>query len=123
MKFSEALLDSTYRITGYDAQTLKVNGRVFEQSILLTAQSLEQPWSTKTFRDWGVSDITPLLQLKVEILLIGSGYRYQPLAPELYQLLVEHKQGFEVMDTAAACRTFNLLLMEARSVAAALFIN
>ncbi|WP_020560256.1 Mth938-like domain-containing protein [Thiofilum flexile] len=123
MKFSETLLDSSYRITGYDKDSIWVNGQPCKQAILLTAQSLETPWLNKTFAQWDVHDLEPLLQIKAEVLLIGSGSHYQPLAPRCYQLLVERQLGFEIMDTSAACRTFNLLLMEARSVAAALFIN
>lgn len=123
MQFSETLLENTYRVTGYDQHSIRINQQVFSQAILLTAQSLDTPWENKTFAQWIAPDLPPLLQTKAEVLLIGSGSHYQPLAPAIYQLLIEHKQGFEVMDTAAACRTFNLLLMEARSVAAALFIN
>jgi uncharacterized protein len=37
-------------------------------------------------------------------------------------LLIEANIGYEIMDTAAACRTYNILMAEGRNVAAALII-
>lgn len=123
MKFSEAFLDSTYRITGYDEKSIWINKEPYHQSLFITAQTLQQPWDSKGFKEWTSEDLSGLLTLKTEVLLIGSGKTYQTLNRDLYKLLVKHNIGFEVMDTAAACRTFNFLLMESRPVAAALFIQ
>lgn len=123
MKFSEASLTSTYRITGYDPLSIWINQRKYPSPIVLTAHELIEPWGHKNFSDWKISEVEYLVKLPVEMLLIGTGQTYQVLPQAIYQVLVESGKGFEIMDTAAACRTFNLLLMEARSVAAALFIG
>ena len=56
----------------------------------------------------------------IEFLLLGTGKEMRPVSAELRQLLREKKIGLEVMDTGAACRTFNILLSEERRVVAAL---
>jgi uncharacterized protein len=56
----------------------------------------------------------------VEVLLIGTGPKISMLPPGLRSKLRERAIGLEVMDTGAACRTYNVLLAEGRPVAAAL---
>lgn len=56
----------------------------------------------------------------VEVLLVGCGTRGTMLEPSVRRRLREAGIGVETMDTGAACRTFNVLLSEARAVAAAL---
>jgi len=64
-----------------------------------------------------------VLELQPEVLLIGTGARQvfpgTALIAELYAL----RLGFEIMDTAAACRTYNVLVAEGRDVAAALIVE
>lgn len=123
MKFSEAHFDSTYRITGYSPEAIWVNRQPYYQPIVITANQLLQPWEQRRFNEWHIAELEQLISLPTEILLIGTGNTYRPLPQELYSALIQAGKGFEIMDTAAACRTFNLLLLEARTVAAALFIN
>ncbi|NVJ97637.1 MAG: hypothetical protein HWE25_05765 [Alphaproteobacteria bacterium] len=54
---------------------------------------------------------------KPEIVLIGTGERMQLLPPEIRQFLEAENIGFDLMDTGAAARTYNVLLMEERRVA------
>ncbi|MDR3435695.1 Mth938-like domain-containing protein [Telmatospirillum sp.] len=57
-----------------------------------------------------------------EVLLLGCGAKAAPVAPDLRRSLREiYGLSLEVMDTGAACRTYNILLAEGRPVAAALF--
>lgn len=57
---------------------------------------------------------------KIEILLVGTGVRLEPLAPKLRQVLKDAGMAVEIMSTGAAVRTLNVLLAEERAVAAAL---
>ena len=57
---------------------------------------------------------------EIDFLLLGTGARRLIPPPELAQAFLEAGVGLEIMDTGAACRTFNVLLDEARAVAAAL---
>ncbi len=57
-----------------------------------------------------------------ELVIFGSGERLQFVSPGLYRCLIEAGIGVETMDTGAACRTYNVLASEGRSVVAALLL-
>jgi len=57
---------------------------------------------------------------EIEFLLLGTGLTQKFPEPKLREAFLKKGVGLEVMDTGAACRTFNVLLAEARAVAAAL---
>lgn len=56
----------------------------------------------------------------IEVLLVGTGKEIRPLAPEIKTALRERKISSDPMSTGAAVRTFNVMLAESRTVAAAL---
>ena len=58
-----------------------------------------------------------------ELVILGSGRRLRFVPPALLRPLIERRIGVETMDTAAACRTFNILAGEGRRVVAALLIE
>jgi len=64
-----------------------------------------------------------LLHDNPELVIFGSGARLRFPTPALLQTLIERRVGLETMDTAAACRTYNVLVSEGRSVIAALLLE
>ena len=66
--------------------------------------------------------ILHLTQLN-ELIIIGTGKRQRFPKPELLKTLIEAKIGFEVMDSQAACRTYNILVGEGRQVLLALIVE
>jgi uncharacterized protein len=66
--------------------------------------------------------LVPALAMSPEILILGTGERLQFPASALYAELAGRGIGLEVMDTAAACRTYNVLVNEDRPVVAALIL-
>lgn len=56
----------------------------------------------------------------IELLLLGTGSKQQLPSPSLRRRFIDQRIGLEVMDTGAACRTYNVLVTESRRVAAAL---
>jgi uncharacterized protein len=64
-----------------------------------------------------------LAGLPIEILLLGTGDRLRFPHPSLTAPLRAAGIGVEVMDTGAACRTYNILLAEDRRVGAALMLQ
>lgn len=64
-----------------------------------------------------------MLELAPEVVIVGTGARQRFPAPQLLRPLIEAGIGFEVMDLAAACRTYNILASEGRAVAAALLLD
>lgn len=65
-------------------------------------------------------DFAPLVDADIEILLLGTGPALVFPGPALKAHFRERGIALEVMDTGAACRTWNLLLSEGRRAAAAL---
>ena len=63
------------------------------------------------------------LTLKPEILLLGTGAQLRFPHPRLYRQLIAAGIGMECMDTAAACRTYNILMGEDRKVVAGILLD
>ncbi len=78
------------------------------------------PWSAASMTEISLDNLAPVIEAKVEILLLGCGPKMIRLAPAVRQSLRDHGIVADVMDTGAACRTYNILLAEDRRVAAAL---
>jgi len=64
-----------------------------------------------------------VLALKPELVIFGSGPRLRFVPPALLRSLIDSGIGVETMDTAAACRTYNVLVAEGRSAVAALLLE
>jgi uncharacterized protein len=109
-------------VTGYGAGYVAINGARHTASLLLTADSLMR-WTPASFADLAPGHFDRVVPLAPEILVLGTGTRLQFPRPPLTRALVEARIGLEVMDTAAACRTYNILMGEGRKVAAALIID
>jgi uncharacterized protein len=101
---------------------VEINGRRHEGSLLVLPQHLAA-WRPASFEQLSAEDFRPVIDQGCEILLFGSGTRQRFPAPALLQELMAARIGIETMDSAAACRTFNILVAEGRKVAAALIIE
>jgi uncharacterized protein len=110
-------------ITAYDATTISVNGRARSRSFILTPQRLIEDWRPASFEALSEADMTVLATLDCPIVLLGTGLRQRFPAPALLRPLIERRIGIEIMDSFAACRTYNILLAEGRAVAAALILE
>jgi len=92
----------------------------YNSSIILSAHELIPDWPVKCVDDIEVQHLEKVLELKPEVVLIGTGSRQSFLPPALMMHFYERNVGVEVMTTDAACRTFNVLVSESRNVVAAL---
>ena len=107
-------------IDSYGPQGFHVSGAGYGGAILVF------PDATMSWGVSGLDDVTPeslrpvIEHGGIELLLLGCGRRMQPVPPGLRQALRQSGIVLEVMDTGAACRTYNVLLAEERRVAAAL---
>ena len=110
-------------IAGYGSDHVKINQEQFDANLVVLPSSLETGWASGGFDALAATDFQRLADLGVEIVLIGTGASQRFPEPALLRPLIEAGIGFEVMDTGSACRTFNILVAEGRSVAAALLFN
>lgn len=122
MKFHLDVPGGVNLIRGYGPGQLRVNDQVHAGSVILTATTTVAPWRPTSAQDLTPEDLAPVIELGVEVLLLGTGARQHFPEPHVLRFLYERKIGTEVMDTSAACRTFNVLVAEGRPVAAALIV-
>ena len=90
-------------------------------AVALTANGILDTWSVVPVEDLDVAALQPLLEFQPELIVIGTGSRQQLPGRELMFAMARANVGLEMMDTAAAARTFNVLISEGRSVAAVLY--
>jgi uncharacterized protein len=123
MKFSEDYGNSQYALTGYDDHYIQVNQTRYEHSLIITHDTLVTDWTPDSPEELMHQDVMQgLIKLQSEIVILGTGRRIHFPPPELMALFSQHQVGIEVLDSASACRTFNILLSEGRNVAAGLLL-
>ena len=123
MKLHQDLPDEQNIVTSIGEGYVAVNGQQHRSSLLLLPQHLEAGWGAAGFDALTETDFAKIVALGCEVLLFGTGQRQRFPHPALLQPLMRARIGVEVMDTAAACRTYNILMAEGRNVAAALLID
>lgn len=109
----------TARGDGY----VDVNGVRYQRSLLLLADRIESDWGVAGFAGLTETDFASIAATGCEVLLFGTGQHQRFPPPALLRPLMQARIGVEVMDTAAACRTYNILIAEDRKVAAALLLD
>lgn len=93
-----------------------------QHSFLLTPAQLVRDWTPEHYEQLAPEHIEPILALEPELVLLGTGASLRFPHPGFGAPLMQHGIGMEVMDTAAACRTYNILMAEGRHVLAALLM-
>ncbi len=110
-------------ITGYGDGYIEINKIPYSHAVLLSSDGEILEWAVKSFEELSPADFTQMATLKPELIIIGTGKRQRFPKPELLKTLIEAKLGFEVMDSQAACRTYNILVGEGRQVLLALIVE
>jgi len=100
----------------------RIRQEVLTHSAVITPVRLVRDWPPQHFDDLQPDHLAVLVELEPEIVLLGSGADLRWPSTEVVAPLVAAGIGFEVMNTAAACRTYNVLMGDGRKVAAALLM-
>jgi uncharacterized protein len=108
--------------TGYGAGYVMINRVRYERSLIILPDRIIEDWPAQTFEQLALEHFEYLLSLRPEMVLLGTGAALRFPHPSLTKMLIASKIGVEVMDTSAACRTYNILTAEGRRVAAALLV-
>lgn len=122
MKFVLENTHDGYAIQHYAAGEITIGETIHRESLILLPDRVITEWAPNSVSDLTTADFHHLAQLDPEIVLLGTGREQCFPHPTLSQPLMQRRIGLEVMDTPAACRTYNILMAEGRRVAAALFI-
>jgi uncharacterized protein len=110
-------------ITGYGDGYVEINKAPYAHAVLLSSDGAISEWQVQNFDDLTPSHFEQMVELKPELILIGTGKRQRFPKPELLKSLILAKIGFEIMDSQAACRTYNILVGEGRKVLLALIVE
>jgi uncharacterized protein len=123
LKFQPDTLDGVNNITRQEPGRVWVGNQPFSQSLLVPWIGELQPWHAPSFEALTAEHFQRIVLLAPEVVIFGSGSRIRFPAPALLRALIDSRIGVETMDTPAACRTYNVLVAERRSVLAALLID
>jgi uncharacterized protein len=122
MRFS-AEVDSTLNfVRAYSTAEIRVRDLVIRSSVILAARELVLDWPPRSVAELREEHLAPLFALRAEVVLLGTGRRQDFPPAAILAAAARAGVGLEIMDTAAACRTYNVLLQEDRRVAAALML-
>ena len=93
------------------------------RSVVVAWAGEVQPWGPASFEALTEADFERLAAWSPDLVIFGSGTHLRFVRPALLRGLIARRIGVETMDTAAACRTYNVLLAEGRSVLGALLFE
>lgn len=120
MKMQSVVDPSLNTLTGYGPGWIEVNRVRHAQAVLVLPRGEVRPWDLPDWQALAAGDFEAMLALGPEVVLLGTGSRQRFAHPRLYACLSAARIGLEMMDTGAACRTYNILMSEGRQVLAAL---
>ena len=121
MKVTTAAPAERQLIQAYGDGGFRVSGITYKGSIIILPR-MAMKWIVQSYECVTSTNLEPLstTNSSIELLLIGCGASMQPPRAEIRNYLKELNITPEWMDTGAACRTFNVLVIEDRAVGAAL---
>ena len=114
MRLTPVAFDKAQPIEGYGPDFYRLGGTAHPAPVLISAAGAA-PWG-------GYDDPAPLLALAgtVDVLFVGTGAQIAPLPAAFRRTLEDAGLAVEIMASAPACRTYNVLLSEGRRIAVAL---
>ena len=123
MKIHSENATNSHRINAYGDDFVAVDSQIFRTSLVVMPDRLVPDWLTADASMPDDRSMHALTELGAEIVLYGTGRHQRFPSAETFALFTAAGVGFEVMDTPAACRTYNILAGEGRRVAAALIVG
>ena len=123
MKLQADRIEGQNAILRHAAHGVVVNGIEHRSSVLVPWRGPVLQWQPADFEALSEEHFATVADLAPELIIFGSGHRIRFPRPALLRMLMQRRIGLETMDTPAACRTYNVLLAEGRSVVAALLFG
>jgi uncharacterized protein len=110
-------------ITAHGPGWIGVQADRITHSVLIGSRGQRIAWPCSRFEDLGPAHFAQLAELDCEVVIFGSGHRLRFPQAAWLRPLIAKRIGVETMDTAAACRTYNILAQEGRDVVVALLLE
>ena len=114
--------DGQNTITGHGPGYVDLSGQRITTPLVVAAQTLIAPWVVPSIDKLVFDDFAAVIALQPSLVIFGSGATFRFPDTRILAAFSQARIGFDVMDTGAACRTYNVLLSEGRNVAAALLV-
>ena len=112
-----------YMIKSYEPGRVQIRDRYFDTSLIVLRDHLLDDWQPRNASELRASHLEPILQHRPEVVIVGTGENQVFPEPATFMTLMDLGIGFEVMNNAAACRTYNVLVAEERRAALALILG
>lgn len=122
MKFAEADNEGGHLILGYEPGQIVVDGRSYKNGLIVSPEHIVTGWGPESAADLAEEHFEALLELDPQVVILGTGERQVFPDPRVYLAVMQRGLGVEIMNTGAACRTYNILMAEGRRVAAGLIM-
>jgi len=110
------------KIISYSDDSFTLKNKVIESNLVISKDHLIENWSVNSFHDLALQHMDKIITWQPEVILLGTGNESDYQNYELLSYLTSKNIGFEIMNTGAACRSYNLLIDEGRNVVACLFL-
>lgn len=110
-------------VTAHGEGYIAINGERHSGSLIVQPEAIDTEWRVASLAALELAHIEHLLATGADILILGTGRRQQFPPLDLLKPVIAAGRTVDVMDTSAACRTYNILMSEGRTVAAALIIE
>ena len=123
MKMRADRIEGQNAIARHGPEGVVVNGVEHTESVIVPWRGEVLSWLAESFETLAADHFARIAALRPELVIFGSGERLRFVAPALTRALIERRIGIETMDNAAACRTYNVLANEGRTVVAALLLE
>ncbi|MDB6085601.1 MAG: hypothetical protein JWN43_3482 [Gammaproteobacteria bacterium] len=122
MRFTQDLSSNVNVIRAYGGGQLRINEETFSNTVIVGATAIRAEPGLADADQLATEHVTRILEFEPEVVLVGTGQRQVFPAASFGAQFLRAGIGFEVMDTGAACRTFNVLVSEQRRVVALLIV-
>jgi uncharacterized protein len=123
MKLHSDAQTSLNTVTAYGDRFVDINAQRFERSVLVQPEGPIQFLEIAGFQELSEALFDRLAKEQPELVILGTGKKQQFPHPRLTQPLLAQRIGLESMSTAAAVRTYNILMAEGRKVLGAFIVE
>ncbi len=123
MKLHPDAQSSLNTVTAYGDTYIDINAQRFEKTVLVQPEGHVEILTLATFPEMDEPFFSKLAELQPELVILGTGNKQRFPHPKLTRALIEQRIGLESMTTAAAVRTYNILMAEGRKVLGAFLIE
>lgn len=122
MRFSAAHTDGGHLILSYGPGRIYVGERIYTRGLIVSPERIATDWGPESAADLAAEHFEALLEFDPKIIIVGTGRHQVFPNPSTYLAVLQQGLGIEVMNTGAACRTYNILVSEGRKVTAGLMM-